>query len=30
MESWSPTVKSEAGERFESYAHAKEALFDFV
>jgi Integrase core domain len=23
-------VKSEAGERFESYAHAKEALFDYI
>ena len=30
MESWFSTVKSEAGERFESYAHAKEALFDYV
>jgi transposase InsO family protein len=24
------TVKSEEGERFESYAHAKEALFDYI
>jgi len=30
MESWFSTVKSEAGERFESYAHAKEALFDYI
>ncbi len=29
MESWSSTVKSEQGERFESYAHAK-ALFDDI
>ena len=28
IESWFSTVKSEEGERFESYAHAKEALFD--
>jgi len=30
MESWFSTVKSEGGERFESYAHAKEALFDYI
>jgi putative transposase len=30
MESWFSTVKSEAGERFDSYAHAKEALFDYI
>jgi transposase InsO family protein len=30
MESWFSTVKSEQGERFESYAHAKEALFDYI
>jgi putative transposase len=30
MESWFATVKSEEGERFESYAHAKEALFDYI
>jgi transposase InsO family protein len=30
MESWFATVKSEAGERFESHAHAKEALFDYI
>ena len=30
MESWFSTVKSEAGERFESYGHAKEALFDYI
>ena len=30
IESWFSTVKSEAGERFESYAHAKEALFDYI
>jgi putative transposase len=30
MESWFSTVKSEAGERFESFAHAKEALFDYI
>jgi transposase InsO family protein len=29
MESWFSTVKSEEAERFESYAHAKEALFDY-
>ncbi len=30
MESWFSTVKSEEGEAFESYAHAKEALFDYI
>jgi putative transposase len=30
MESWFSTVKSEEGERFESYAHAKAALFDYI
>jgi transposase InsO family protein len=30
MESGFSTVKSEEGERFESYAHAKEALFDYI
>jgi putative transposase len=30
MESWFSTLKSEEGERFESYAHAKEALFDYI
>jgi hypothetical protein len=30
MESWFSTVTSEEGERFESYAHAKEALFDYI
>jgi putative transposase len=30
MESWFSTVKSEAGVRFESYAHAKEILFDYI
>ena len=30
MESWFSTVKSEEGARFESYAHAKEALFDYI
>ena len=30
MESWFSTVKSEEGERFESFAHAKEALFDYI
>jgi putative transposase len=29
-ESFFSTVKSEEGERFESYAHAKEALFDYI
>ena len=30
MESWFSTVKSEEAERFERYAHAKEALFDDI
>ena len=30
MESWFSTVKTEEGERFESYVHAKEALFDYI
>jgi putative transposase len=30
IESWFSTVKSEEGERFESYAHAKEALFAYI
>ena len=30
IESWFSTVKSEEGERFESYAHAKEALVDYI
>jgi hypothetical protein len=30
MGSWFSTVKSEEGEHFESYAHAKEALFDYI
>jgi transposase InsO family protein len=30
MESWFATVKSEEGEHFESYAHAKQALFDYI
>ncbi len=30
IESWFSTVKSEEGERFDSYAHAKEALFDYI
>jgi putative transposase len=30
IESWFSTVKSEEGERFESYAHGKEALFDYI
>jgi Integrase core domain len=30
IESWFSTVKSEEGERFESYAHAKAALFDYI
>jgi transposase InsO family protein len=29
LETWFSTVKSEERERFESYAHAKEALFDY-
>jgi putative transposase len=30
MESWFSTVKSEEADRFKSYAHAKEALFDYI
>src|SRR4029453_10035161 len=30
MESWFSTLKSELGERFESYARAKEELFDYI
>jgi len=30
IESWFSTVKSEEAERFESYAHAKEVLFDYI
>jgi putative transposase len=30
MESWFSTVKSELGERFESYPAAKEQLFDYI
>lgn len=30
MESWFSTVKSEEAERFESYAHAKEAWVDYI
>ena len=30
MESFFATIKSEEGERFESYGHAKEALFDYI
>jgi len=30
MESWFSTVKTEEADRFESYAHAKEALFDYI
>jgi putative transposase len=30
MESWNSTLKAELGERFESYAVAKEALFDYI
>jgi transposase InsO family protein len=30
MESWFSTLKSELGERFESYAVAKEQLFDYI
>ena len=29
-ESFFSTVKSEEGDRFHSYAHAKEALFDYI
>jgi len=30
MESWFSTLKSELGERFESYGEAKEKLFDYI
>ena len=30
MESWFSAVKSDAGERFESDAHAREALLDYI
>jgi putative transposase len=30
MESWFSTLKSELGERFESAAHAKEQLFEYI
>jgi len=30
MESWNSTLKSELGERFESYGSAKEQLFDYI
>jgi putative transposase len=30
MESWNSTLKMELGEDFESPAHAKEELFDFI
>jgi len=30
MESWFSTFKSELGERFDSYAHAKEQAFDYI
>ena len=30
MESWFSTFKSELGERFESYAQAKEQAFDYI
>ncbi len=30
MESWFSTVKSEESDRFESFAHAKAALFDYI
>jgi transposase InsO family protein len=30
MESFFATATSEEGERFESYEHAKEALFDYI
>lgn len=30
MESWFATVKSEEGEHFHSYAHAREVLFDYI
>ncbi len=30
MENWFSTLKSELGERFESYGAAKEELFDYI
>jgi transposase InsO family protein len=30
MESWFSTVTSDEAERIESYAHAEEALFDYI
>jgi transposase InsO family protein len=30
IESWFSTLKSELGERFESAAHAKEQLFEYI
>ena len=30
MESWFSSLKFELGERFDSYGHAKEALFDYI
>jgi transposase InsO family protein len=30
MESWFSTFKSELGERFDSYARAKEQAFDYI
>ncbi|WP_291987862.1 hypothetical protein [Luteitalea sp.] len=30
IERWFSMVKSEEGERFESYAHAKEVLLDYI
>ena len=30
MESWFSTLKSELGERFETYGEAKEKLFDYI
>lgn len=30
MESWFSTLKSELGERFDTYGHAKEQLFDYI
>jgi putative transposase len=29
-ERWFSTLKAELGERFESYAHTKEKLFDYI
>ena len=30
MESWFSTLKSELGERFDTYGRAKEQLFDYI